>query len=211
MQWMSDWNCDTIGNLLNSSTREQTLIMGCLSVNNFHLSLFACSEEPIHSHFLCQSMHKRILSAFTRGKNHFPNYICTFLITISNNQIECLNRTTSSILWFSDKFLYNRAHISQIFRYLHLNFDPWMVFASLPVDPWVVFFCPSSSWCLPVGGIVFTVVASCEPSPSFFQIGGKYFGGGGKTTAVGEQCGATRQDLQKINRFCIYTLTCGAL
>ena len=73
------------------------------------------------------------------------------------------------------------------------------------------FFCPSSSWCLPVGGIVFTVVASCEPSPSFFQIGGKYFGGGGKTTAVGEQCGATRQDLQKINRFCIFTLTCGAL
>ena len=107
--------------------------MGCLSLNNFYLSLFACSEEPIHSHFLCQSMHKRILSAFTRGKNHFPNYICTFLITISNNQIECLNRTTSSILWFSDKFLYNRAHISQIFRYLHLNFDPWMVFASLPV------------------------------------------------------------------------------
>ena len=185
--------------------------MGCLSLNNFYLSLLAFSEEPIHSHFLCQSMHKRILSAFTRGKNHFPNYICTFLITISNNQIECLNRTTSSILWFSDKFLYNRAHISQIFRYLHLNFDPWMVFASLPVDPWVFFFCPSSSWCLPVGGIVFTVVASCEPSPSFFQIGGKYFGGGGKTTAVGEQCGATRQDLHKINRCCIFTLTCVAL
>ena len=188
--------------------------MGCLSVNNFYLSLFACSEEPIHSHFLCQSMHKRILSAFTRGKNHFPNYICTFLITISNNQIECLNRTTSFILWFSNKFLYNRAQLPTYHKFSDICIWISILGWCLPVCQLILgwfFFCPSSSWCLPVGGIVFTVVASCEPSPSFFQIGGKYFGGGGKTTAVGEQCGATRQDLQIINRCCIFTLTCVAL